>query len=666
MKSNELARQRSVLLSVRTRFSPEVQPIKEAAIDKIIEQNLLILDSAEGIISQEIIKKGSLCFAEGLPTIDIRDVEDALVRLVSSGRAILKVAQERNKYRLSKKAKQELREVQSSAEKRLSKVVNQLFKATEENPSEYEIPFLECLCHVFSQLGEIQVQLLQGKVGVDELEKKQILQNSLREVAGKYTNINNTKLEKGVYNFFRDFDPDYVQIKWNMAQNFYVAKALGLDQSGVILSKSFYEEAEFFLDTNIIIPALESVARHHLSFKVLSEACNKLQIGLNVCQISLDELGRVVQSRKEIITKVSGQIPKETAPKVRGVFFQRYYEELESKGIVDIDKLFAAFDHAKDELRKDYGVKLVDDAWFIEEETKKETKELIKKIKIEYLKKRHRNKNDNAALHDALLIRWIFEEREKYGKKSWLITLDSSLPGCVFINRIKNGSPFVVSLDAVLQWIFPVAIYGESEDKVAEIFSDVVTNQLLPQDKIFTMQDFLVFAELEMSCKELPAEDVENCIQHLQRVAPFLDPSKPEHREKLAHNVSRFFVDPSRKFKVELQRLETEKEQLKAGISKLKKETREREKKEKESKLKRSAIWRFVWALALFLGIEVFVLYLANKYGDGANFFQRIEDLWIFSVIVVVIILPILLWFIVGKERLAVLKLPFLKKILSD
>jgi len=42
MDSVNVAQKRSILLSARIQFSPETQPIKETAIDKVVEQNLFV------------------------------------------------------------------------------------------------------------------------------------------------------------------------------------------------------------------------------------------------------------------------------------------------------------------------------------------------------------------------------------------------------------------------------------------------------------------------------------------------------------------------------------------------------------------------------------------------------------------------------------------------
>lgn len=84
---------------------------------------------------------------------------------------------------------------------------------------------------------------------------------------------------------------------------------IGLDPSGYLLSKEVFGNAVFYLDTNVIINALEPKAQHFKSFEVLSKACRQLRIELKICQISKEQLQRVVEWNRGVISKVVDRIP---------------------------------------------------------------------------------------------------------------------------------------------------------------------------------------------------------------------------------------------------------------------------------------------------------------------------------------------------------------------
>ena len=253
---------------------------------------------------------------------------------------------------------------QRTTEVLFTRIVNQLFKNAGEEAAAYQTPFLECLCIIFSQLGEFYVRVIKGDVDLDELLRLPIIKRAHRSVENKYPNIDPSFFGSAVFSFFEETDPAYNTIKWNMAQNYYIAKAIGLDASSSLLSKEVFGKAIFYLDTNVIIQALEPKARHHKSFQFLSKSCKNLEIHLKACQISLDELAGVLEYQRVLLEKVVDKIPKETGLIIRGVFYKRYKERLESEGTVDFKELFDSFYSAREELAQFYDVELVDDKWF--------------------------------------------------------------------------------------------------------------------------------------------------------------------------------------------------------------------------------------------------------------------------------------------------------------
>src|SRR5579863_3213769 len=54
LESPEVIRKRALLYSVRLRYGPETQPIREAAIDKIVQQLLLAGDNETGLTATQL------------------------------------------------------------------------------------------------------------------------------------------------------------------------------------------------------------------------------------------------------------------------------------------------------------------------------------------------------------------------------------------------------------------------------------------------------------------------------------------------------------------------------------------------------------------------------------------------------------------------------------
>jgi hypothetical protein len=347
---------------------------------------------------------------------------------------------------------------------------------------------------------------------------------------------------------------------------------------------------------------------------------------------------------------------------------------------VNIDEVFTSFHSPMDNLKSLFEVQSEDDIWFDQAKGKKEIKKFAKILKDKYTSTRGRAKRDQAALHDAILLFWLKKQREEKGSNIWLITTDTTLPGSLPPNT--SSKSLAITLDALLQWISPIVVPEGEEDSFTAIFSEMIKYRVLPQEKIFTLEDFLIFHEMHLSCKELPAEDVEECIRYIKVNAPTLDPLNPADRETLFYEVSKFFTSPGRKYKTEIERLESENIKIKQEFEKKIEELKERyekdlkerdrkieelirefsEYKEKteEVSLKRSAWRRVLLTTLVFLLVEGLVIFLANQYGEGPNLYQKISHSWYFLVVGAGLT-TLIGWFIIGKRRLQALGWPFTK-----
>jgi len=667
-----LKERRLLLFSTRIRFAPQTQPIRETAIDKIVEQNLLLCDAAQTVRE---IERQCLDF-KGQPVLPRNDIECALTRLV--GRSVEILAPGEPQYRLTDARKSELWALQNLAESRFRDILNRLFRGVASGPTAYSASFLECLSIIFSELGEAYVRHLRNEINLSDFVAKAEINHAVGEALKKNRASHGPTLQNAVVRFFEENDPAFAELKWNLAQNYYVAKALGLDPSGKLLSQEIFGDAVFYIDTNVLVHSLDPTGRHHKSFHSLIRSCKQLGIEIHATQISIDELRRVAAMEKDLISKrVPEKIPADTIPKVRGILLPAYLEEIRTKGSCDIEKLFERFDRPSTTLTSMYGIEVIDDQWFVSAETAPETQAWAEQVKQAYKERSKRKKGDRASIHDALMIRWVEKERLERELNTWFITLDTSLPG--FRHKMADQSrPYAMSLVGLMQWLSPVATSEDELTAAADIFSEALRQQLLPRENFFELRDFLIFSEMEMSTALLPARDVEECIRAIKAKSPDLNPTNAADREKLAHEIARFFVDPGRQYQTNLQ-------EQSATIKKLANEKVEVEKQAVEeidslreklstqaaafAELKSSAQMhtlrleaklRLTGLGLLLLAGEAVLFYCANKYLEGPNFLQRTMKGWslflgFFTVIVSCS------WFIVGKKRLTALGWPFTK-----
>jgi hypothetical protein len=240
MKDN-ICRERAMLTHTILCFSPKIQPRKESAIDKIVEQIIATINVPDGVSIQGI----QVAFQDACGyTLPSNVVFEALNRLKAGGR--IRISKDPELYKISDEALKECEDAWKRIRDILNSVINRLFKNTSEDPSLYMEPFLKILCLTFAQLEEGSVRLLRGDLE-DELLFKPILIDSLGIIRKEFSEIDHDLFEKKTFSFFEDnSDPEYSLLKWFIAQNYYIMKALGIDPSGQLLSEEIFKGATFY------------------------------------------------------------------------------------------------------------------------------------------------------------------------------------------------------------------------------------------------------------------------------------------------------------------------------------------------------------------------------------------------------------------------------------
>ena len=108
---------RSFLFSTRIRFSPQLQPVRETAIDKIMEQNLLLADG--GLSFNRIVEQ--VASLRDVAIINARDVKDSPGRLLAHGRIVpVETTDDGGCFALVDTVRVQLWQIQQEAENRFS------------------------------------------------------------------------------------------------------------------------------------------------------------------------------------------------------------------------------------------------------------------------------------------------------------------------------------------------------------------------------------------------------------------------------------------------------------------------------------------------------------------------------------------------------------------
>lgn len=647
---------RELLSSIRMRFSPEVQDIKENVIDNMAERILASGQRGKYFAAKDA--RATLIDKLGFHAIG-RDIDNSLERLanqgrvelepeISSGKKLKEKGPKKKRYKLSDNTRKEIDSVEAESIRRYESVINRLFEEPGTYANKYIEPFLKFLSVIFSKLADECIQVIQGELKESELVSSPIFLSAINTIKNDIDKTERSVFESAAINFFSSNDPDYAIIKWNMAQNYYSLKVIGLDEKSLRLFKDIFGNAEFYIDTNVVISALSPEESYHKSFIAVCNACKKLGIKVKVCKITLDELDNTVNAHIDILTKVLNQIPEGTAVKVHSDFFEIYYERKKMGDEPDVNDIFANFLSPGIPLQDNFNIEITDDPWFEEAKGNKDITGFASIVGERFKNMSKRKKTENACIHDANCLYWIDEcRKEDSNKNIWFVTRDHTLPGLV-----PEGCSYKslsIGLDALLQWLSPFALQDGEEEEMAIAYSHMISARLLPQERIFNLEDFLIFHELNMACKELPAEDVEGCIRQIKINAPLLNPANPVDREKLSHIVASYFADPSRKFKKNLELYESQISDMRSELT-----------DERNTSLKKDARIKIYHIAFLLILVEILTAIITSIYGDGENTFQRIVSSWPIFVAWIPICM-VIGWFYLGKHRLRALGWPITK-----
>lgn len=557
---------REILTAALFQHSSKVQPFKKDALDSIVER-ILFFTAQEYLSTHEIQK--SFVEITGY-TIPQNHFEDSLERLIKSGcvsqhydEDLFSIVQKRrNEIEISEKAilhKQQL-------------LIDKLFKHSPEKKSLYIEPFWFTVSNIFSNLGDYSAKIVAGKI-----DKEQILYpvlNKSIEECKKNFEINFDFFKQKIIEFFSELnDPDYNETKCVLAQNYFIAKSIGINPNSENFSKDIFKNQIIYLDTNVLLAVISKHNRKHNNAIATLKALKKLDIQICITKETIIEYETWVKKEFERIRKTTSQIPKKTKSKIESPIYQDYYhlflEKDEKEETFDLEDILTELEQyyfGYEEVLKQHisedKLKYIDDAWFETAEKEPNYESTFKLVKEKYREVSVREKGDGAAVHDAKVLLWIEKVSRETGIKHLFLTTDTSLP-LIQLGEIENSSNIV--LEAILQWLIPLT-NGHKDEEVDKTISEFLKQRIVPKEFIFEIKDFLIFDQLHMECQELPAEDVENCIIYLKKNASGLNPNKADDREKFASEIAKYFVDPGKKFKLELSAKEKENQQLQTQL----------------------------------------------------------------------------------------------------
>ena len=155
-------------------------------------------------------------------------------------------------------------------------------------------------------------------------------------------------------------EPHFAQFVFSLTQCYYYVRLLGLDGGLAQLAEERFHGAEFFVDTNLLLAFLFEQSRHHRSALELWELCKQQHISLHITEATLDEL-RALIGHFRGIKETFDAVPDDLVEKTRCVFLRSYRFEKNRRPSLTIDLFFDSLADARDRLRNDWEIEVLDD-----------------------------------------------------------------------------------------------------------------------------------------------------------------------------------------------------------------------------------------------------------------------------------------------------------------
>jgi predicted nucleic acid-binding protein len=571
--------QREILAAAAIAFAPATDVPRERALTQAAISSL-VAAFGDGTFSRkqaavEIARHGTLPELRG-------DLAGSLFdTLFSSGVVIQIEPPDGELFRFAPRVIQGTRETQSQLAALTETVLADLFSdlsLTPANKSVLADQVLLCLAWTMKECGRQYAYQLAGKLDVAAVvDRDELVAICHRAMpAASIPGVTAERIADAVAELFAQREPHFAQFVFSLTQCFYYMRLLGLDGGLALLSEDRFHGAQFFLDTNILLPFLFKESRHHRSVLEPAELCEQQHISLHISETTIEELRRVIASRRSI-KETFDQVPDELVSETRCVFLRSYRAAKAVNPTITVDEFFEKVSEPRDTLKGDWGITVLDDN--VESSaTPKEVDRIRRVLAESFKKKRRREKTQSALDHDTHMFLLIQAERREFGDKSaWLVTLDTSLSDAAVQLQDPNEPGFSMSLDGFLQIMSPY-VRADHRQSFVDLFVELMRRNLFPREEVLELEDFRMFTDMDLTIRALPGADVQNVIRRVKKALG--GNWELAERSKVAYEVQRALTDPALKYRVEWQ---GKMEQLQAASA-----AREKEQSEKIESLRQS------------------------------------------------------------------------------
>lgn len=570
---------RAALAAAAMAFAPSTEVPRERALIRSAIISLLLTFGDKIFRRKEGVE--AICGHGALPELRRELAESLFDKLISDNIVCSEGTNKSENFRFDEKFAQNAFAEQDRIDKSIDRVISDVFE-TDRLPQSViwrlRKEMLVALARLMKGYGEQYAYQIAGRAEKPIVVHREELLGIYEETMSKdmKSYLKPEAMADAMTELFAQREAHFAAFVFSLTQNYFYLRLLGLGGGLEFLTEERFSGSQFLLDTNVLFPLLLKESRHRRSVMELVNVARQLKISLHETELTLDELQRVIEYNRTELAKAFDEIPDELVANTQSELLRSYRGRCKQEANLTVETYFAEFREAREKLEENWGISVFDDPVerIIEQTELNRTKGIIKKWSERV---RHRRKPEMSLEHDAHVYYVVLAERERFGDKSaWLLTLDASLGHAAEELQGKEAVPFCMTLDGFLHIVSPY-VRADHQQSFAEMFVELVGNNLFCPEEIIDVDDFLMFTDFDLSVRQLPGEDVKKVIRGVKKALDGKLPLDTE-RQRVAYEVQKALSDPTLKYRTELEQALKERE---AQIERIEEaRTRDREKLE--------------------------------------------------------------------------------------
>jgi hypothetical protein len=509
---------RQILFSALLEHEKATIPLRERALERVILGGMI--GSSDETPYRIGIIQNNLSFGSKAAHLRTDVIQHILDRLIKEDKVQQTLLSKRHAYYLTPKASEEINSAVKKNAELFDSVMKRLLRGTEDL-IEFERGSAICrtfICESLARFGHNIAMTVVGRAKREELTQRQDVQaafaaaiegeNLSKEVKDEFESI--------FISFLKSREPEDERLKFYVTQGYYVAQLLGLENSHFNpLAESAFTGSVFYLDSNILIRGLLSSREQSAFFNELVRVAKLFGLELRVSHETIGETIEAVSDRLKDLKRIVSGLSSEVIKYTDNYIVCGFLEACESNPTLDPSTYFEPFQRLEQVLVNEYSI-IIDNR--VEEEIidGRDYSHIAHIIQEESENILGRPKSPHVLAHDVCLYVLIQEERAK-NPKTWFMTIDRTMLSLASRLASTDSYPFCYSPLGFLQSISPfVASQGE-EHRLVDVFSTLLTSQMLPSDNVFEMSELLVLADLKDDILSTPSEQIVRAVSAVKR-----------------------------------------------------------------------------------------------------------------------------------------------------